>query len=528
MENFPSREETEFGERDYEAIRNSVQKETTKEKRKNSKFTDEERYEIGKYAAIYGASAAAKKFGRSKKFNFGESTARLFKKRYQEQIRKKKTTEIERKITTSKRGRPLMLGPIDEKVQSFLHVLRRKGGVVNTVVAIATAKALIARSDEEHLKCIDIDKTSWAKSLFRRMGFKKRTCTTSKPEIPELAKKEAKLIFQHQIVDHVERHSIPPSLIMNFDQTPLKFAPVSSQTLAKKGSKHVAVSGQAFKKAITATFGITFSMDFLPMQLIYGGKTERSLPKVKFPESFSLSVNEKHFSNTQESLKLIDEIIVPYVEKEREKLELPKDQPALLIIDVFSGQMTQPVLTKLKENHIKLTKVPANMTNLFQPLDLTVNGSAKAFMKRKFTEWYSSQISKQLDEGKPIEDINVEMKLSVLKPLHAEWINELYNYLTSADGREIISNGWKSACITEALLKGKKGLEPLDPFFEIDPLLDDDDGTEINRETQTNTDEVQFFVTRMEDESDSEDDWEYDGEEVRNIFEFLDDENEEE
>ena len=34
MENFPSRDETEFGERDYEAIRNSVQKETTKEKRK--------------------------------------------------------------------------------------------------------------------------------------------------------------------------------------------------------------------------------------------------------------------------------------------------------------------------------------------------------------------------------------------------------------------------------------------------------------------------------------------------------------
>ena len=35
-----------------------------------------------------------------------------------------------------------MLGCLDEKVQSFLHVLKRKGGVVNTVVAVATAKAL--------------------------------------------------------------------------------------------------------------------------------------------------------------------------------------------------------------------------------------------------------------------------------------------------------------------------------------------------------------------------------------------------
>ena len=122
------------------------------------------------------------------------------------------------------------------------------------------------------------------------------------------------------------------------------------------------------------------------MQLIYGGKTKRSLLKVKYPDYFSLSVNEKHFGNTNESLKLIEDIITPYVEKERGKLDLSDNQPALVIFDVFSGQMTDPVMQKLKENFIKVVKVPANMTNLFQPLDLTVNGSAKAFMKRKFTE----------------------------------------------------------------------------------------------------------------------------------------------
>ena len=72
------------------------------------------------------------------------------------------------------------------------------------------------------------------------------------------------------------------------------------------------------------------------MQLIYGGKTQRSLPRVKLPDFFSLSANEKHFSNTQESLKLTDEIITPYVEEEREMLDLGEEQQALLIIDVFS------------------------------------------------------------------------------------------------------------------------------------------------------------------------------------------------
>ena len=72
------------------------------------------------------------------------------------------------------------------------------------------------------------------------------------------------------------------------------------------------------------------------MQLIYKGKSERSLPQVKFPRSFSVSANEKHFSNTHESFKLLDEIGVPYVEKKRQNLQLPNDQPALIINVVFS------------------------------------------------------------------------------------------------------------------------------------------------------------------------------------------------
>ena len=62
-------------------------------------------------------------------------------------------------------------------------------------------------------------------------------------------------------------------------------------------------------------------MKFLPMQLIHCGKTQRSLRRVSFPDPFSLSANEKHFSSAKESLKLIDEMITPYVEKEREILD---------------------------------------------------------------------------------------------------------------------------------------------------------------------------------------------------------------
>ena len=81
--------------------------------------------------------------------------------------------------------------------------------------------------------------------------------------------------------------------------------------------------------------------------------------------------------------------------------------------------MTDTVIKMLRENSIKIIRVPANMTNLFHLLDLTVNGSAKAYMRRRFTEWYSTSISRQLNEGKAVDNIEFELKLFILDPLHA-------------------------------------------------------------------------------------------------------------
>ena len=106
-------------------------------------------------------------------------------------------------------------------------------------------------------------------------------------------------------------------------------------------------------------------------------------PKFKFPKEFSLSANPKHISNTEESLKYIREIIKPYMNNQRLENNLPNDQKALIVMDVFTGQTTSPVVESYEENNICIVNVPANMTRYYQPLDLTVNGYAKRFMKKK-------------------------------------------------------------------------------------------------------------------------------------------------
>ena len=103
--------------------------------------------------------------------------------------------------------------------------------------------------------------------------------------------------------------------------------------------------------------------------------------------------------------------------------------------------MTVEVINTYEEANILITNVPANMTKYYQPLDLTVNGHAEQFLKSKFTEWCSSRVRAYLDNGVSINNIEVGSQLSKIKPIHAGWLVQFYNDMTTSKGKEIIDSG---------------------------------------------------------------------------------------
>ena len=164
--------------------------------------------------------------------------------------------------------------------------------------------------------------------------------------------------------------------------------------MAPRGSTAVTIEGSNDKRIITGTFTITFSGKFLPIEPIYGEKTTQSIPKAASSKNFSLNFNLSHYSNSEESLKFLKEIAILHVDNERCQLKFPKEQKTLMVMDVITGQMTEDVLKQYQDDNILIVNVPRNMTKHYQPLDLTVNGYCKTFLKRKFTQLYLAEVTR--------------------------------------------------------------------------------------------------------------------------------------
>ena len=118
------------------------------------------------------------------------------------------------------------------------------------------------------------------------------------------------------------------------------------------------------KRQITVTFAVSCTGKFLPIQLIYAGKTERSLFRIFF---FG-NVHRKSLAKHREICWIF------------ERSNFPLEQHALIIIYTFKGQDNNTLKKLCAENNCEIVTVPHNFTNTFQPLDLSVNKAAKSFI----------------------------------------------------------------------------------------------------------------------------------------------------
>ena len=166
--------------------------------------------------------------------------------------------------------------------------------------------------------------------------------------------------------------------------------------------------GAKDKHQITAVFCCTLQGDFLPVQLIYQGKTSRCHLKFWFSPRWHITHAPKRWFTEQTMVQYVHNIILSYVKLIK---ELKQDDSAstLVIMNNFKGQVTDAIHMLLEENNIFVALLPVNTTGLLQPLDIAVNKPAKNYLQQQFQDWYLKQISDQL-EGQ-------DMANAVLEPV---------------------------------------------------------------------------------------------------------------
>ena len=288
------------------------------------KLTPEKKADIGKYAAENGIVSAVRRF--SKDFPGGtlkETTVHGWKVKYLSELGKRKREGGELVVKTlpvAKIGRPLLLGEdLDKKVQNYLFSLRDVGGVINTAIVRAAAAGMVKRKDPRLLASngghISLSK-DWARYMLQRIGFVKRKGTTkAKSQVDNFDELKYQFLFDIKVIVAIEE--VPPCLVINWDQTGIKYVPVSNWTMAKQGAKKVEIVGVSDKRQITAVFAGTLSGTFLPPQIIYKGKTKACLPDVAFPNDWHITFSHNHWANETTVKDYITNIIVPYVLQKR-------------------------------------------------------------------------------------------------------------------------------------------------------------------------------------------------------------------
>lgn len=232
------------------------------------------------------------------------------------------------------------------------------------------------------------------------------------------------------------------------DQTGVHLVPSSRWTYETINSSSVAVIGAEDKRQITACIASSMDGDLLPLQLIFQGKTDRSLPAIS-PASIAARVDltrsDNHWSTQETMQRYIAQIIMPHVERSIQQHQLHADAKIILVLDVWAVHKSEEFRRFLRTRYprIHLVFVPANCTSKLQVADVVLQRRFKHGITSRFNQWAAEKIAAQIAADK-VTGIADSLKMGVLKPLVLQWCVDSWSALK--EERELITNGWNRCC----------------------------------------------------------------------------------
>ena len=133
------------------------------------------------------------------------------------------------------------------------------------------------------------------------------------------------------------------------------------------------------KKNVTVVLSATADGTMLPPMLIFKGKTDKTIKKLRIPEGFIIKTQEKSWMDEGLMEVWVEEIWSKYVREVSKQLGFDN---SLLIFDAFSAHKTDDVQSKLVENKSDILMIPPGCTSKCQQMDVCINKPFKAILRK--------------------------------------------------------------------------------------------------------------------------------------------------
>ncbi|KIM91807.1 hypothetical protein PILCRDRAFT_914 [Piloderma croceum F 1598] len=210
-----------------------------------------------------------------------------------------------------------------------LRAMRQTGIAIGTPIARAIIPAHVRKANSPRLSQFGFS-DNWVQIfLHQQMKWSMRKTTRAVAKIPDDWE------IQCRITD--------PNLLVNYDHSGQSLAPMGNSTWEETGAKQIRGANHGEKRQTTLVIGSTPGGTILPLQTIWGGKTDVRLPSHQALRRTEANENgftygngdKRHWSSLATTKECINNTVVPHFNTVKERKNLSATQKAILTVDLW-------------------------------------------------------------------------------------------------------------------------------------------------------------------------------------------------
>ncbi|XP_052738248.1 uncharacterized protein LOC128198204 [Bicyclus anynana] len=206
----------------------------------------------------------------------------------------------------------------------------------------------------------------WARNFLRRHKMTQRITQNIKKSRASKSVAELNEYFKHL---EVEIANVPPSNLLNYDETNLSDDPGCNKAIFKKGIKHPERVVNSSKSSVSIMFAGTADGKCLAPYVVYKAEHLWSRWCLDGPSGCRYNRTKSGWFDMVCFDDWFEQIILPWA--------TGLDGPKVIIGDNLSSHISVSTVKLCREHNIRFVFLPRNATHLTQPLDLSLFGPMK-------------------------------------------------------------------------------------------------------------------------------------------------------